>query len=263
MEDKLVPSGQVSANEFEEVVARMIEGFSTHPGFMVSEGLIEILHADWPAYPVGEGRRSLVKALAEYPDETQFHPIDNIDLCSLYVVGQRPTKDPYGPNYLHVALRDKDVQDCAGAGLVHLQDDGALTLTESGHRYALVLELTLGVREDLLAEVFEFLNGQRHDTAVREAAIRLELALRRISNLKSNGQKLVNECFGSSGCLIPPGMINSRRLMLHSMFRSYFAYVRNEYAHNIPSIDLVSACRLLRRTSHMLNLIDTLVAHSR
>src|SRR5262249_35060443 len=68
----------------------------------------EILHADWPAYPRGHGIRSTLNALAEYPRNTRFFPIDNIDQCTLFAVGEKPKQDPqrWWPQYLELLRRE-------------------------------------------------------------------------------------------------------------------------------------------------------------
>ena len=69
---------------------------------------LEIIHADWPAYPRGHGFRSAVAALSEYPALTRFCPVDHFDGCTLFKVAKadRPRK---GRSY--VAVWDVDLAE--------------------------------------------------------------------------------------------------------------------------------------------------------
>ena len=160
---------------------------------------------------------------------------------------------------LHIAVWDDDLRECSARGYVRGAEDGSVVLTPEGAHAALITELTAGVHEDLLAELEDHLYDRRYDTAVREAAIRVELALRTASGRAAHGQALIEQCFGENGALVPRRLSNADRLALRSAFRSYFAYVRNEYAHNIPQTDLLTACRLVRRSSDLLRAVEILV----
>lgn len=253
----------------DDLVQILAEDFSTHPGFMSAPGGFEVLHADWPAYPPGHGVSVALRVLAEFPPGTPLYRIDEIDRCSLFVVGRKPNKDPNNPQFLHVALWDDDLAFCAKRGFIAgVEDDGEflqtksefVTLTPDGAYAALVSELTSGVDEELLSEVIDHLYARKYDTAVREAALRVEVAMKEACAIGAFGQNLIETCFAENGSLVLSGLPNAHRLAIRSAFRSYFAYVRNEYAHNIPATDMLTACRLVRRSSDLLRCVTVLKA---
>ncbi len=251
----------------EDAIDTLGRSFAGHPGFMWTDFAFEILHADWPAYPRGHGITITLSALAEYPRDTEFFPIDNIDQCTLFAVGEKPKQDPLGPQHLHVALWDDDLRACAsGAYVEGVRDDnefltfpnGSMRLTQKGVNGATV-DALLGPALHSLAEgVLDHLHEARYDTAVREASLRVEVALRRASGLPDHGRRLVEKCFGEPGVLVPEGLTNSGRQTLRNVFHAYFKYVRNEYAHNLPLVDMLTACTLVRRSAALLTVIQAL-----
>jgi len=252
-------------------VERLAAAFSSHPGFMWTESGFEVLHAEWPAYPRGHGLGALLERLAEFPPNTQFFPVDNIDQCTLFVVGRKPERDPYSKKHLHIALWDEDLREAARRGYVSEVQaeeglvrfpEGCLTLTPAGTHAVLVQELVQDVPKPLLERVQGYLDLRRYDAAVREAALLLELRMRAALQSQAFGQALVDECFGLQGRLHPKDLPNAYRLTLHAVFRTFFAFVRNEYAHNIPEVDLVTTCRLLRRCGRLFRAVDTLARHA-
>src|SRR2546422_3952053 len=96
----LQPISDLSVVSLEETISLLGQSFASHPGFMWTDAGFEILHADWPAYPRGHGIRTTLSALAEYPGNTRFFPIDNIDQCTLFAVNEKPKQDPYGVQHL-------------------------------------------------------------------------------------------------------------------------------------------------------------------
>ncbi len=234
---------------------------------MLTESGFEVLHADWPAYPRGHGLGAFLATLAEFPANTQFFPVDSIDQCSLFVVGGKPERDVYSKKYLHIALWDEDIREAArrdyvsetqfDEGVVRFKE-GFLIVTPEGMHAALVQELVHGIPKHMLDRVQDYLERKHYDTAVREAALLLEVRMRTAVRSQAFGQTLVNECFGTQGRLHPNGLPNAYRLALHAVFRTFFAFVRNEYAHSIPEVDLVTACRLLRRCGCLFEAVDKL-----
>jgi hypothetical protein len=234
---------------------------------MWTETGFQVLHAKWPAYPKAHGVRTALTVLAEFPRKTRFFPIDNIDRCSLFVVGDKPKGDAFAAEHLHVAVWDDDLRECMSRGYIEgVREDGeyvtfpneSMCLTDKGLRGA-TIDALLGAALDVLDEqVVDYLHDARYDTAVREAALRVELALRHASGLKDNGRKLVDKCFGEKGVLMPQALINAERLNLRNAFRAYFKYVRNEYAHALPPVDMLTASVLVRRSALLLAVIREL-----
>jgi hypothetical protein len=263
--------GQSIEDALSEINA-LINTFATdaikHPGFMWTPSGFQVLHADWPAYPRGSGLFVTLKTLSEYPKGTEFYNIDNIDQCTLFVVGQLPAKDKFSSNYLHIALWDEDLRDCQNRSFITGVEEvdrnflsfpnQFIELTYKGENAAIILELTKNANEKIISPIIDFLFDEKYDTAVRETALRLELFLRETIKSDKYGVKLLEQAFREGGPLVPSGIPNSSRLMIRSSFISYFKYVRNEYAHKIPTTDLLSACRLISRSSELYNLINRL-----
>ena len=253
-----------SVLSLEDTINALGRSFASHPGFIIDAGF-EILHADWPAYPRGHGIRSTLSALAEYPQNTKFFPIDNIDQCTLFALGEKPKQDPHGPQHLHVAVWDDDLRVFALARYVEgIRDegeflgfpDGSMQLTQKGVGGATIDALLGPALESLEEEILIHLHEARYDTAVREASLRVEVAMRRASGLSDHGRRLVEKCFGESGVLVPKGITNPRRQTLRNLFHAYFKYVRNEFAHSLPPVDMLTACTLVRRSAALLMVIQ-------
>src|SRR5687768_13621593 len=72
-------------NPIANIISTLAEHYDREPGFMRTGMGFQVLHADWPAYPEGEGLRSALETMADFPLGTVFRRIDNIDLCSLFI----------------------------------------------------------------------------------------------------------------------------------------------------------------------------------
>jgi hypothetical protein len=269
-EDKLPPDPNNKQKSTEDSLTSLLESlasrFLDHPGFMRFGGGFEILHANWPAYPTGHGIKNALSVLADFPSNTEFFAIDNIDQCTLFVAGKMPKENEFDKNLFHVALWDEDLRDMAQKGFlfaVSVIDDrvefheGYLSLSDLGQHAILISELAYDVHPEIMGLVEDFLYQDRYDTAIREAAVLLESRLREFSKSKSTeyGQQLIDKCFGASSTLLPKDYPNSSRLEIRAAFRRFFKYVRNDFAHNFSSVSLVTTCRLLRRCSELLELL--------
>lgn len=253
------------AESLGELILQLAEHFNSQPGFMWSTSGLEVLHADWPAYPRGHGVRWALETLSQFPTETVFDVEDRIDECTLFVV-RRGTRD--ARTAIHLAVWDEDLRACAvRRWLAGISEHGpaiefstnSIYLTSDGAHAALVQELTRNVNRELLAEVEEYLYATRYDTAVREAALRVEIELRALaSNDQLRGQRLVDHCFQPGAPFDRAGLTNAQRVNLQNMFRAYFTFVRNEYAHNLPGTDVLMACRLVARAGELVSVIRSL-----
>ena len=177
---------------------------------MWTEVGFEVLHADWPAYPLGRGYKAALAVLSDYPQGTSFYPLDSIDMCTLFLAGDQPDKDPLSRNRLHVAIWDDDLRECSRMGflegLTDLQEtflqysSDAITLTRKGHDGALINELTFNLHPRILGGVEDLLYSGRFGTAIREASILLEEALRSLVPTASSdyGQRLVDPSAASA-----------------------------------------------------------------
>jgi hypothetical protein len=261
---------QEASEGVEAIIKTLAERLSDHPGFLPGNFGFEVIHADWPAYPLGHGTWVALMTLADFPRDTRFYSVDTIDECTLFVAGSYQG-DPYNENLYHVAIWDEDLLECsrhnfvAGIYEVDLRrvefPEGYISVTESGQYAMLVYELTGDLHPTLGQGVVDLLLAKHLDAAVTTAAKNVEANLRRaIQGSDSEfGRRLVEKCFGENGQLLPVGLPNSKRLALRSAFRFFFKYIRNDFAHNMhPDLDLTSAARLLRRSSELLDTIEYL-----
>jgi hypothetical protein len=174
---------------------------------------------------MGFGQRC--RLLWYFPLGTRFWSLDQIDQCTLFIVGRKPGTDAFESHFLHVAVWDDDLRVCNRRGYVAgIQDEGtylyfpagAMTLTEEGAHASLIRELARDVDAALLSQIEDHLYSRRYDTAVREAAICVELAMRHATNSTLHGMGLVDHWFGNRGVLVPPNPANSHRLGLRAVW---------------------------------------------
>jgi len=251
-----------------EAVQDLAAAFSHHPGFMWTASGFEVLHADWPAYPIAHGVRAALYTLADYPPATRFYSVDNIDACSLFSVNRKLQTKARNPEHLWVAVWDEDLRELSGSGFIdgvaNLHDDFLhfpdeyVEVSPAGARVALAYELTAGVHPDILEHVDGFLLSSRLDTAVREASLLVEQKLRAcVQNSKhQSATELVNTFFADHRNDILKSVTNTTLLQMKAEFLKFFAYVRNEFAHRLGEIDIVTASRLLRRCSRLLRALE-------
>lgn len=265
--------------DFNAIIESLASTLTRLPLFQDEGGAaFSVIHADWPSYPTGKGLICAVSTLAEFPHGTKFFPIDYIDGCTLFLAEQ-PRKDEYNPSAYHICLNDDDIREMVRKGFVfgpHLVSDDPeeqgvnepwieyppnryVRLSEKAGHAADVIELTCDLNPDMLAEVRNDLIDARYTDAVRRASILLESRLRSASGTEFYGQKLVDECFGDAGCLLPQVKCTLvYAVEIRAMYRRFFKYVRNEVAHGKPFFDLTEACRLLRRCSVLMDVADRL-----
>jgi hypothetical protein len=242
--------------------------FAHHPGFMWTESGFEILHADWPAYPIAHGLRAALYTFGDYPTSTRFFSVDNIDACTLFSVNRKLQTSARNPEHLWVAVWDDDLRELSQLKLVDGVSgddegflsfaDGAIEVTAAGTRLALIYELTAGVRREILDRVDEFLRLGRYDTAVREASILVEQTLRAgVSTSKHQAaSELVNTLFTAQANGVLQSVPSATVMQMKAEFLKFFAYVRNEFAHRLGETDIVTASRLLRRCSRLLQVAE-------
>ncbi|MGW9305138.1 hypothetical protein ACWHA3_30535 [Streptomyces cyaneofuscatus] len=82
------------------------------------------IHADWPAYPCPPGELYGLFDLAQFPEGTQFDPIDEIDRCVLFVAHKydpkKPSRpeDPFSADVYQVAIWYEDLFSLQEKGLI-------------------------------------------------------------------------------------------------------------------------------------------------
>lgn len=103
-------------NSFDEI--------GNHPGLMTySNGRIELLHANWPAYPSGRGWSLALASLAVFPRGVRFRKIDYIDQCVLLVAEGsgsclQPKDNLFDTRWFHVAIFREDLLELIDRELV-------------------------------------------------------------------------------------------------------------------------------------------------
>jgi len=247
------------------VIDLMSHALKEHPGFMWTHAGCMVLHADWPAYPPGNGVRVALAVLTDFPDDVDLFRIDWIDACTLFVVGA-VKGDKFSKNHFHVAIWDDDIRELVTCGYVsgvsvseqrELEfDTGGMRLTDDGRHASLYFQLSKALRVEIVNKAEDLVLQRHYDTAVRESALVLEGHLRKLTGSVEFGQALVDGCFGTKGVLLPRTLSNAARLELRASFRRYFRYVRNEFAHNFKTLSLLTTCRLLTWCSALYAVAD-------
>ena len=92
-----------------------------------------------------------------------------------------------------------------------------------------------------------------YDAAVREACVSLESRLRGIVGSDAYGQTLVEQFISS---LPVPPFISAYKKVMRGDLRAAFKFVRNDYAHNLRTIDETQCRALLVRLSVVLESVD-------
>jgi hypothetical protein len=262
-------SNEKQKDRLEKAIDFFAAGFTDHPGFMWTNTGFEVLHADWPAYPNGHGYKQVLATLAEFPTDVEFYPVDNIDRCTLFVADKIPKNEPYNKNLYHIAIWNEDLRECADRNLIEgisISGEyieyplGYISVSPAGAHAVLLNELTSGINPSIINQVEDLLHLHHYDDAVRRATVYLENRLRIAINGDNldYGEGLLRKCFGENALLFPQGLPNTRRVEIRASFRRLFKYVRNDFAHNLRSMDVITAIRLLRRSSHLLDLLRDL-----
>ena len=226
---------------------------------------------EWPTYPLGGPHVSIaVETLAFYPRNTPFFPIDHQEQSTLFLVGKKKSNNCFDRNLFHAAVWDTDLIECSKMNFVEgviVGDNnelifllGSIRLTEKGHKSALVNALTSEISPLISEKTEELLILGLYDTAVRDACVFLECKLREFTQCEANdtGLKLIDRLFDSRSELRPPNVTNTSYLAHRNSWRRFFAYIRNDFAHNLREIDLLTATQLLRRCSALLGVLHDL-----
>ena len=112
------------------------------------------------------------------------------EAVELFVVGTEPKGDPFASKYIHVAVWDDDLRACAASRYIEgVRDDddylefpsGSIRLTHKGIGAATVNALLGSELRTIEPDLLELLHEGRYETAVREACVRVEVALKRAS----------------------------------------------------------------------------------
>lgn len=235
-----------------------------HPGFLgcTSHGVIAI-HADWPVYPAGHGIEESLWSLGQFPQQSVFSRIDNIDGCWLYVLADATTKaDPFSDTRFHVALWEEDVNDLFEGAFVasNGSDDwfaeaARLRLTTAGWREVDTLASSERVvlHSLILERAVPIADIGHYDAAVREACVALESVLREIVGSRKYGQPLIEEFIAA---LPTPPFIAAYNKVMRSDLRSAFKFIRNDYAHNLRVIDGTQCRVVLARLSVVFDSVE-------
>jgi hypothetical protein len=93
-----------------------------HPGNLGSVGgtLLTILHADWPAYPEGNGPDFALFHLTAFPPDTEFLEVDDIDQCMLFMadVPGSDKENKFNERNFHVAVWHEDLLESCKHGWI-------------------------------------------------------------------------------------------------------------------------------------------------
>lgn len=136
------------------------------PGLLGYGGIIAI-HANWPNYPLGIGWEVALKTLGNFPKDTNFYEIDDIDRCKLLInLPPKNLSDPFESKYYHSAIWHED--------LIELKKRGFVTgiIEKSDYEFELIrfeqLKMEFGdnLKEDNEGNIIFYVkddNGQRKE----------------------------------------------------------------------------------------------------
>ncbi len=89
--------------------------------WVVSDG-VPWIHADWPAYPMGDSWQAALINFGSFPYGTAFAPIDYIDRCALFrVPGFADGLDEFDERGFHIAVWDENIIELSSRGLITLE----------------------------------------------------------------------------------------------------------------------------------------------
>jgi len=89
-----------------------------------SGSIIEMIHADWEAYPIGNTIESALENLSWYKTDTKFYKINDIDGAILFV-NKNPKElrkqklDPFSKRYYHIALWHSNLIELHDKGFIN------------------------------------------------------------------------------------------------------------------------------------------------
>ncbi len=97
--------------------------FIRHPGLMVyseSNMPFEIIHADWPVYPIGHGWNFALETIACFPIGQRFYSIDDIDQVLLCLIANpKDIKgDVFDSKHMHAAFWHEDLKVLFNKGFI-------------------------------------------------------------------------------------------------------------------------------------------------
>lgn len=124
------------------------------PGYLGYGGIIAI-HADWPNYPSGIGYEIALKALGNFPSDTRFYVVDDIDTCILFIdKDSKQLKDKFDYKHFHLAIWHED--------LIKLNQKGLITGIKEVSEYEYELEKF----ENLKKQIGENLKLDENDNII-------------------------------------------------------------------------------------------------
>lgn len=230
------------------------------------------IQAEWPVIP-NSTDDGTVENLAEFPDGTLFYEINVRDSCSLFVADKLPPSGTIPLNYHYVAVWHEHmifaVKNNMVENVVVRQDRpitplGYFLLTDTGHRAAIISRLTAEMSIwPLFGSVRTLLYQGRYGNAVREACTRLEHRIREISGASSKiyGTQLISVMIERAPAAVQ--LQKDQLQQIEAAYRRFFAFVRNDFAHNMRELDLATAIVLIARSSSFFNFLDTRLGYPR
>ena len=155
-------------------------------------------------------------------------------------------------------LSDDDEDDCAGSFLNRPKFDPAtpVALTQQGLTQ-LDDQQAAQALPDALARAAALLDLGFNDSAVREAAVVLETALRQTTGSRRYGQRLVDDFLAT---LADAGAVNSFLKGTETAMRTAFKFVRNEFAHSLVDVSPGRARALVVRFADLLLAVEQTTA---
>ena len=96
---------------------------------------------------------------------------------------------------------------------------------------------------------------QYYDTAIREAAVNIEVQTKRLLCSEAFGEALIKELYERLDSIVLPSYAKT----LRGSVRMAFRLIRNEYAHNIRRISKAECVEILYRLARLKDALDEIV----
>ncbi len=122
----------------------------TLPGYLGyddDQSIIIAIHANWPTYPCEPGGGHALFDLAQFPRETRFVQVDDIDRCILFEARDYGEGNPQGKDRFHVAAWHDD--------LIALAENGSISGIRTGSERDWRVGCRNRLRQELLAKYSE------------------------------------------------------------------------------------------------------------
>lgn len=135
--------------------------------------------------------------------------------------------------------------------------ESGLTVTDKGYKalHQLLVNEKDNLNSDLMATVQPLMDIGKYDSAIRDACILIETQLRNIVKTNSYGMALTDQFF--SKLFRSKKYIPAKLKVFRSEIKTAFKFIRNDYAHNLRSIEIDQCYAILWRLSEIYTALES------